>query len=71
MGWRAQKASRELVSLRRSELPASAITAADGSYKLRTNDPDGALPGAYSATVSKTDMPPALTKEVSMEDAAK
>ena len=51
--------------------PAVAITESDGSYSLHTLDADGAMPGKYAVVVEKTELPPELTKEVSMEDAAK
>lgn len=49
---------------------AVATSGADGSYELMTLDSKGALPGKYSVTVKKTEIPPELTKEVSMEEAA-
>ena len=49
---------------------ATAITAADGTYKLQTLDAAGALPGSYTVVVDKTEMPPELTKSQSMEEAA-
>lgn len=49
---------------------AVATSRADGSYELMTLDTKGALPGNYSVTVKKTEIPPELTKEVSMEEAA-
>ena len=51
--------------------PAVAITQPDGSYSLQTLDAVGAMPGKYSVVVEKTELPQELTKEVSMEDAAK
>ncbi len=49
---------------------AVATSGSDGSYELMTLDTKGALPGNYSVTVKKTEIPPELTKEVSMEEAA-
>jgi hypothetical protein len=49
--------------------PAGAITAADGTYELKTGDSSGALPGAYSVLVTKSEA--AAVGEMSMEDAAK
>jgi len=51
--------------------PATAITAADGSYNLATLNWQGAVPGAYTAVVRKTDMALASTQPVTMEDALK
>ena len=51
--------------------PAVAITESDGNYSLKTLDADGAMPGKYVVLVEKNEVPPELTKEVSMEDAAK
>jgi hypothetical protein len=51
--------------------PAVAVTEADGTYRLKTLDSEGALPGIYSVLVTKTEIPPELTKSVSMEEAAK
>jgi hypothetical protein len=50
--------------------PATALTAADGTFALTTLDAPGALPGKYVAVVHKTDTPPELTREISMEEAA-
>src|SRR5437899_1914477 len=44
--------------------PATAITAADGSYHLTTLDSPGALPGSYTVVVRKTDIPLESTKPV-------
>src|SRR5262245_31335728 len=51
--------------------PATAITAADGGYKLTTLDADGAMPGQYSVVVRKSDVAADSTKPVSMEEALK
>src|SRR5438477_9396857 len=51
--------------------PATAITAADGSYHLTTLDSAGAIPGQYIVVVRKTDIPLESTKPVSMEEAVK
>lgn len=50
--------------------PATALTSADGTYSLMTLDSQGALAGNYRVTVDKTDIPPELRKDVSMEEAA-
>jgi hypothetical protein len=50
--------------------PATAITAADGTYKLMTLDAVGAMPGQYTVVVDKTEIPPELTKSQSMDEAA-
>ncbi len=49
--------------------PATALTASDGTFALRTVDTPGALPGNYVALVQKSELPAELTQEVSMEDA--
>jgi hypothetical protein len=49
---------------------AVATTGAGGVYELITLDSKGALPGNYSVTVKKTELPPELTRDVSMEEAA-
>lgn len=51
--------------------PATAITAADGRFQLTTLDSPGAIPGSYTATVRKTDIPLESTGPVSMEEAVK
>ena len=51
--------------------PATAITAADGTYHLTTLDSPGAIPGTYTVLVEKIETPAELNKLVSMEDAAK
>jgi hypothetical protein len=50
--------------------PAVAVSEADGTYKLKTLESDGALPGKYKVTVIKTETT-AESAPVSMEDAAK
>lgn len=49
--------------------PAVAITEADGTFKLKTLDSEGAMPGSYTVAVEKTEMPAELTREMSMEEA--
>ena len=51
--------------------PATAITAADGSFRLLTLDAEGAMPGRYTALVRKMEIPPEPTQGTSMEDALK
>jgi len=51
--------------------PATAVTQADGSYSLMTLDAKGAMPGSYTAIVTKTDAPSASGEPPSMEEAAK
>jgi len=48
---------------------AVAVSEADGTYKLRTLESEGALPGKYKVTVIKTEA--AESAALSMEDAAK
>jgi len=48
---------------------AVAVSGADGTYKLRTLESDGAMPGKYKVTVIKTEAAESAT--LSMEDAAK
>src|SRR5262245_36469978 len=50
---------------------ATAITTAGGTYDLMTLDSPGAIPGQYTVLVRKTEVPPASTQPVSMEDALK
>jgi cell division septation protein DedD len=51
--------------------PATAISGPDGSYSLRTLDSKGALPGQYTAVVSKTELSSDPGEPPSMEEAAK
>ena len=51
--------------------PATAITAADGRFRLMTLDAEGAMPGRYVALVRKMEIPPEPTQGTSMEDALK
>lgn len=48
-----------------------ATTQADGTYELMTLNSKGAMPGRYAVVVTKTELPPEMTAELSMEDAAK
>jgi hypothetical protein len=50
--------------------PAVAVSASDGTYELKTLDTAGAMPGKYVVLVAKTETPPELMKEVSMDEAA-
>ena len=50
---------------------ATAMSGSDGVYKIRTLESEGAIPGTYKVTVDKTENTDAMTKEVSMEEAAK
>ena len=50
--------------------PAVAISGSDGTYELKTLDTTGAMPGKYVVLVAKTEIPPELMKEVSMDEAA-
>jgi hypothetical protein len=50
---------------------ASAVSASDGTYKLMTLDQEGAMPGEYVVTVTKTEMPADATAVISMEEAEK
>lgn len=49
---------------------ATAITREDGTYSLMTLDSEGAVPGKYMVLVTKTEISPELSKDVSMEEAA-
>ena|SRR5438067_10115185 len=51
--------------------PATAITGPDGAYTLTTLNWQGAVPGQYTVVVRKTDIAPASTQPVSMEEALK
>jgi len=51
--------------------PATAISAADGSYNLTTLNWQGAVPGQYTVVVRKTDVGLASNQPVSMEEALK
>jgi hypothetical protein len=51
--------------------PAIAISGAGGAYRLMTLDVPGALPGTYTVTVRKSDIPLESTKPVTMEEAVK
>ena len=50
--------------------PAVAVSGSDGTYELKTLDTTGAMPGKYVVLVAKTEIPPELMKEVSMDEAA-
>lgn len=50
---------------------ATAISASDGTYHLKTLDSAGAMPGAYTVLVEKLETPAELNRLVSMEEAAK
>src|SRR4051812_23596033 len=49
--------------------PATAISGQGGAYRLMTLDAQGAMPGHYTVTVRKADVPAESTKPVSMEEA--
>jgi hypothetical protein len=51
--------------------PAIAITGAGGAYRLMTLDVAGAMPGTYTVTVRKSNIPLESTKPVTMEEAVK
>ncbi len=53
-----------------SARPAIAISAADGTYSLRTLDANGAAPGNYMVVVTKTELPAEAGEPPSMEEAA-
>lgn len=51
--------------------PATAVSASDGAYSLRTQDASGAAPGPYTVVVSKNEVPLDAAEPPSMEEAAK
>jgi hypothetical protein len=51
--------------------PATAVTAANGSYELMTLDYRGAMPGNYAVVVRKMEIPAESVQPVSMEEAVK
>jgi hypothetical protein len=50
---------------------ATAVSSADGSYKLMTLDVEGAMPGQYTVVVDKTESSAGASKLVTMEEAEK
>jgi len=51
--------------------PAIAMSSVGGAYRLMTLDVPGAMPGSYTVTVRKSDIPLESTKPVTMEEAVK